>query len=552
MKPTLAIYGIKDRGEYEKTGYVHDHNLCLMQDGKILKYIHLERYTRRKYDNRLDLYIEDIIKKHLPELGDDFDFISVNSFVGSSFISKNGRLRFEADRLKSLTLEPVRGRCWFESAPWSGKEIPGYVCSHETAHTFSCIPFYGLFNDNSLLVHFDGGASSSNFSAFHWKNGKINALEHHWELSHLSKIFNDNSFTFHMLGAAGGEHCSVPGKLMGYAGLGKSDLAIEKWLIGNGYFRDFWEKPEKILQSANNEFGINLQGFDLRNKFFQNAAASFQSIFEKSILDKLHILQKNTGAEYLYYSGGSALNIRANSLILRSAVFKDILIPPCCNDSGLSIGAAVFLEHHKGNSIQLHSPFLNSIGSSSIQKVTDDSIRQSAEILSKGKILAVCIGSGEAGPRALGGRSILALANDRNLAEKVSIQCKKREWYRPVAPVLLFSEAERILAEPVHRLSKYMLLEYSVRKDFYNELSGVIHDNGTVRAQTVKYEYENPFLFRLLSYMKKEYGFSALLNTSFNSAGEPIVQTYEDALRSASVLTVDALLTDRGLVPVYS
>ncbi|HNI97655.1 MAG TPA: carbamoyltransferase C-terminal domain-containing protein [Leptospiraceae bacterium] len=547
MKPTFAIYGIKDRGDYEKTGYVHDHNLCLMQDGKVLKYLQLERFTRRKYDNRLDLYLEDIINEHIPELRSEFDFISVNSFVGSSFISRNGRIRFEADRLNGLSTEPMKGRCWFERENWTGREIPAYLCSHETAHIFSCIPFYGLFNDNSLLVHFDGGASSSNFSAFHWKNQKMNLLEHHWELSHLSKIFNDNSFTFRILGAKGGEHCSVPGKLMGYAGMGKTDPLIEEWIIRNNYFRSFWNEPEIILQSINQEFGLSLDRFDERYDFFQNAAASFQSIFEKSILDKLNALQKKTGAEYLYYSGGSALNIRANSLILRSGIFKDIFIPPCCNDSGLSLGAAAFLEYHKGSRIQHHSPFLNSIGCAFQSDVMEESVNRSAKLLSEGKVLAVSLGYGEVGPRALGSRSMLALADDRGLAEKINIRCKKREWYRPLAPVMLNSEAERILEEPVHRLSEYMLLEYCVRKEYYKELNGVVHKNGTVRAQTVSSEKENPFLFRLLRLLNSKYGVKALLNTSFNCAGEPIVHNYDDAVKSAAKLGADALLTEKGL-----
>lgn len=121
-KPTLAIYGIKDRNQYPITGYTHDHNLTLMQNGKILAYPHLERYTRKKYDNRLDEFIEEILDKYFPEL-DEFDLISVNSFVGNSFISKNGRLRIEAPYHRDLVIRPEKVYGYYQKTLECGKEI---------------------------------------------------------------------------------------------------------------------------------------------------------------------------------------------------------------------------------------------------------------------------------------------------------------------------------------------------------------------------------------------------------------------------------------------
>src|SRR5215510_3218488 len=108
MQPTLALYGIKDRNQLNFPAFVHDHNLCLMQNGKILQYLQLERYTRRKYDNRLDLYLEELIDGGLIALPDEFDLICVNAFVGNAFISKSGRIRFESCRKSQLDncLEP--------------------------------------------------------------------------------------------------------------------------------------------------------------------------------------------------------------------------------------------------------------------------------------------------------------------------------------------------------------------------------------------------------------------------------------------------------------
>lgn len=192
-KPTLAIYGIKDRHNFKYPGFTHDHNLCLMQNGKILQYLQLERFTRKKYDNRLDLFLEELIESKLLELPDEFDFVSVNSFVGNAFISSNGRIRFESSISENLTTKLEKGVGYYQNQLWEGKELLAYNCPHELAHIFSCLPFFGEFKKNSLLISFDGGSSVSNFSAFHFTNGKIELLKFHVDLGYITKFFNDNA-----------------------------------------------------------------------------------------------------------------------------------------------------------------------------------------------------------------------------------------------------------------------------------------------------------------------------------------------------------------------
>jgi len=164
MKPTLSIYGIQDRFS-GLPFHVHDHNICLMQDGEIITYLQLERYTRQKYDNRLPAFIEEIIDNKIIDLPDEFDLVNVNSFVGSCFISKNGRLRFESNKPQEITSGTFKANAYFQKDKQVGLEINSYLVSHELAHIASNMPFFGEFKENSLLVHFDGGASLGNFSA---------------------------------------------------------------------------------------------------------------------------------------------------------------------------------------------------------------------------------------------------------------------------------------------------------------------------------------------------------------------------------------------------
>lgn len=547
-KPTLAIYGIKDRNQLEYPAYTHDHNLCLMQNGKILQYLSLERYTRRKYDNRLDEFIEELIEKNLLQIPEEFDLVSVNSFVGNSFITKKGRIRFEAENRTSLSEDLEKAYGFYQFGNWEGKEISAFNCSQELAHVASCLPFFGNFKDNSLLIHFDGGASISNFSAFHFKDGAVKLLEYGWDLKYLANFFNDNAFTFKILGAKPGEHTSVPGKLMGYACLGNFQKEIERWLISNSFFKDSWNNTDSILHSIKSEFGKTFQTFDNRETFFKDVAATFQHIFERDILKRIEIIQEKVKADYLYYSGGCALNIVANTKIIQSNLFKDVFIPPCCNDSGLSIGAASFLEWKKGNRILIHPPYLNNLGIEEINyQISDEVILKTSEILLSHGIVGICNQNAEAGPRALGNRSLIALPNSKELARRMSMEVKKREWYRPVAPIMLSNIAEKVVGESMHHLSKYMLLDFKIKEEFSRELEGVTHANYTARIQVIRNENENPFMFKLLQHLFEKHKILGLINTSFNAQGEPIVHTAEMAIQSAKRMNLNGLIINNRI-----
>jgi len=542
MKPILAFYGIQDRYSGAYPSFTHDHNLTLFQDGKVRNYIHLERLTRRKNDNRLSEYIEEIIDNQLL-LKEDFELVSVSSFVGNSFISKNGRLRVESTTLPTVdVLNAANG--WFQKSSCQGKAIPSWVVSQELAHVFSCLPFFGNFKENSLLIHFDGGASMGNFSAFHFKKNQLQTLECHWELSHLSKIFNDNALAFSLMKAAPEAHCSVPGKLMGYATMGQADNNLEKWLIENNYFKDIWNDPMPFYLAAQ-KLGWNGNLNQNEDPFLMNVAASLQSIFQKETVNKIQSLQKNTKAEYLYYTGGCALNITTNSKIIQSNLFKDVFIPPACNDSGLSLGAAAFLNWKKNNPIEQHTAYLNFEKKQSPISFSNNTITEVAKRIIAGQIIGICNKEGEAGPRALGNRSIVARLDNKAIAKKVSMNCKGREWFRPIAPIMLERYAKQVTGlKSIHHLSKFMLLDFPILEKYNAQLSGVIHKNNTARIQTIFSRQENPFMHDLLDYLAQHHHQLGLINTSFNYQGEPIVQTKEEAFLAAQKMQLNGVVLD--------
>lgn len=542
-KSTLAIYGIKDIKNSGFPVFVHDHNLSFFDEGKIKRHIQLERITRKKYDNSLDQELYALLKSE-KLIQKDFDLVFVDNVIGRAFISADGEVRFEGALNNDLQIGLEKGKCW-----WYGKEREAYVLNHELAHIYSCLPFFGNFKDNSLLVHFDGGASLSNFSAWTYKNGKLEKLEYHWDLKYLSSLFNANALAFAIIGAKEFDQHSVPGKLMGYASYGEYSEELEKWLVSNNYFQDIWAKKSLFFERARTDWNEDLKSFDQNSKFLQDIAATFQYIFQRDFIVKIQDLRKRTATEYLYLTGGSALNILANSEIVNKEIFKNVFIPPCTNDAGLSIGAGAFLEQIKHGKIELHNPYLNNWGlDSSDVAYSSDDLNEVIRLLLQGKVIGVCNGFGESGPRALGNRSILALANSRMLAKKVSEEHKKREWYRPVAPIMLEKNAKYFTElQQIHHLSRYMLLDFKVLSDKKDEIEGVVHVDGTSRIQTIFKRDDNPFIYDLLDILDREHQVKALINTSFNVKGEPIVHTPEDALHSAKQMKLDGVVINGKL-----
>ncbi len=537
-KPTLAIYGIQDREEYEHPFYVHDHNLAVMQNGAVQWFLQQERISRRKRDNTFHLHLKEILKEK-KLLAGNYDLVFVDNVAGRAFFTREGDARFEAPLNYSLHTDLEKGKCW-----WFGKEKAAWILNHEMAHMFSCLPFFGNFKENSLLVHFDGGASMSNFSAAIFKNNKPEWLEYHWDLKPYSTIYNANALVFAIIGAKLPEQNAVPGKFMGFAGWGTPRQELKDWLFFNNFFQDIWGKTSVFFKKTKENFGVVLKSFDQKHPFIQDVAASLQEIFIEQILKKLQDLKEKTGAENLYYTGGSALNIVANTRIVESSLFNQIFIPPCTEDSGLALGAAAFAEWKKHGSVKLHNSYLNNWNIENL-KLTYDSatIKKVAELLIDGKIVGVCNGFGEAGPRALGNRSILALSNSKKLSGEISMNRKGREWYRPLAPVALEKNTRYFTGKKeIHPLSKFMLLDFNVLPEKRKEIAGAVHADGTARFQTLFNRKDNPFLFDLLEYLDLKHDIKALINTSFNRRGEPIVHSEEDAIATAKEMKLDAVV----------
>jgi carbamoyltransferase len=542
---TIGLYGIRDTTHGTHPTYTHDHSVAVMRAGRVETVVPLERWTRRKYDNRLDRFLPEILADICPK-NEPVRFVSVNNFIGAAFQTADGNLRIEPSAPVTIDARPVPARVrWYPDGLVLHPASAEALC-HELAHVASLLPFVGRFEPESLLVHIDGGASDSACSFWWWDGERARLLESSWaRLKTPVNNFNVGPLARAILNLAPHEHLSMPGKLMGYAGHGTPDPTLRAWLEEHRFFLDGPAESATLLALVNERFGTTWSAFDLSEPLCRDLCASMQQYFEDTVSAAILDWQARTGARHLYYAGGAALNIPTNARLEASGRFLSIHIPPCTSDTGLALGAAAWREYLDRGELERHGPFLCWTPLRSDTPLTE--IDALAERLARGEILGVCNGAAEIGPRALGHRSILARPDRVELRRRVSEAIKRREWYRPVAPVLTAEVAEQAFGPEVARstLAPYMLGAWPLRPGWESRFAGVVHADGTLRAQVLHpNDPDQAFLHALLTRLWRTHGIAGLINTSFNGPGEPIVHTPQQALASARQLGLDGVIID--------
>lgn len=521
----------------------HDHGVALFVDGRLTWALELERYTRHKHDNRLHLFLEHLIEEGVLPLPDHFRIVAVDSLAGRAFLTSSGKWRIEGNYIplpEGTPLQPARAFVGFE-------KVEAFHCFQELAHPASNLPFTGGFEENSLLVHLDGGASQGNSSAFLYKDGRITYVYHSWDTLFAVLNFGYNQLTYGMLGMHEDTRMAAPGKLMGYAAYGQDTPGLRAWLHQHDWFRKHLQAPEQFFKAAREDFGWHATGFDLHDQLLKDIAACCQAEFEEQMLSLLTMLRERTGATRLYAAGGATLNVELNRKLLASRLFDEVFIPPCCSDCGLAIGAAALAEFLDRGFVERHTPFLNNAGLSPMNnwgRPVD--IKELGDRLERGQVVAVCTGTAEVGPRALGHRSLLASPADVRSRTYLSETIKRREWYRPVAPVVLEDLAEDLFPGATGTtLTDFMLCNVVVHPDWRDRIPAVVHVDGTARVQVVRKDATEQNLLRaLLHEVWEAYQLPCLINTSFNGPGEPIVHTAGQAIEMAQRLGADVLVID--------
>jgi carbamoyltransferase len=273
---------------------------------------------------------------------------------------------------------------------------------------------------------------------------------------------------------------------------------------------------------------------------FADCAASVQRVLEETLVEMARALHQETGLPDLCLGGGVALNGVANTRILTESGFERVFVPPAPDDAGCAVGAALYADRihfrNPARDIPDH-PFWGPLvdGSELARLAREDGhlveeiqegalINQVADDLAAGRVVGWMDGALELGPRALGHRSILAAPQTAEMRDRLNHEIKFREPFRPFAPVVPVDVADRYFDLPPGgaRLARFMSGVFPVRREWQSRLQAVTHVDGTARVQALEPEMA-PRLHALLDAYGRRSGMPVLLNTSFNLAGEPIV-----------------------------
>jgi carbamoyltransferase len=335
------------------------------------------------------------------------------------------------------------------------------------------------------------------------------------------------------------------GKTMGLSAYGDKDLIFHNLFIKDNIANDYYFGHEQIGEnrSATNRFLQHLSVESVPEndfKIYADYAWQVQKQTQEAVASLIGRYVEKTGVKNVCIAGGYGLNVVANHYYITQFPDVNFFFEPIPDDSGNSIGAAMKLyrdETLDTNVYPLDHIFFNG-KKHSLDNIVGDkiTIKEVAKLLSENKSVAVYQGLAEAGPRALGNRSILFDARDKDAKEKVN-KIKKREWYRPFAGMVLEEDAQIYFNTGKIKQSEFMTISFPVTNKALNEIPGIIHVDETCRIQTVN--KTNPIIYDLIKEFKDITGVGVLLNTSFNLAGKPLVETPQDAIETLNFSNLD-------------
>jgi carbamoyltransferase len=290
-------------------------------------------------------------------------------------------------------------------------------------------------------------------------------------------------------------------------------------------------------------------------------AARLQRTTERFLLRLAEQLHGATGAHTLCFSGGVALNVLANRRLQDDSPFRRLVVQPAASDSGIALGCALLGAIEAGGPLPaapeisvLARPRPEAETATALAAATQrglavsrpgDLLGHAVERLARGEVVGWFEGGSELGPRALGHRSLLADARDPAAKERVNALVKHREPFRPFAPVVLEERRGELFDLPLP--SENMLFSAPVLPAARARVPAITHVDGTARVQTVSARYPGR-LRALLERFAAATGVPALLNTSLNGPGEPIVETADDAIALLERSGMHALVLEDAVV----
>lgn len=541
----------------------HDRGACLIIDGKVVANIANERLDRIKYSSSPEIPYESI------------DALLKYCNIDISQISCVG--------ISSAGLESEKAKQFYKDEffmHYNCDEIPFFFVSHHLAHAYS-VYFSSQF-DESLIFVADGGGDyvldkQEAETLYYGSHGKIEQLSARVQdiavrkmeypvntiypfmpecvREHQISLARKYEQITHLIGFGYGQS----GKTMGLASYGKSyfdysnlNYADLKYSLK---YRDMLEDIYALQVMS----GKNHKDFIASER--HNIAATLQEFTERALISFLKNQQKKFKCDNLCIAGGIFLNCLTNHKIICECGFKNVFILPAAGDDGQALGSAYFAYKEMfgyKSKFKIDLPYLGfSYSDNEIEKAIiaknvsyhkysyEELAQVVAQHIAENKIVGMHRGRTEIGPRALCHRSIMANPANPNMKDILNSRVKHREEFRPFAPTV--TQEDQFKYFDLKAPSEYMLLAPIVKDEYRTKLPSVTHVDNTARVQAISKE-KDPFLHNLLLEIEKLIGVSVVLNTSFNVAGEPIVETPQDALNTFLKTNIDVLVIENYVI----
>ena len=529
---------------------LHDTSVALLKNGKPIAAVEEERFIRQKHTtnfpiqslkwvlNYAGITLKDIEKIVLSFKIDDFKdniYPFEQNTIMQDDLTKNGQIKIIRDNnLVYNNLLQKLNR--YGISNWIG--IP-----HHLAHAAGAYYSSGFKNANIIII--DGRGEKFSTSLLSGENGKIHSLKEYSIKDSLGHLYTYVTYLAGLYSSIGQE-----GKTMGLAPFGKPNIEMEQLFNNIIYY-------ENLSYKINKKNLYKLKQFLQKEGKITKASASLayyvQRLYNQVIIGLAQEAYTLTGYKNFALSGGVTLNCEGNRQLLSLPYVNKLFIQPAANDSGSSLGAALYWwnKYNKPNS-NISFDNLVYLG----PKYTNDEIIDllkkyklpytfekapetlAANLLADGKIIGWFQGRLEYGPRALGNRSILANPLLPNVKKKINTLIKFREPWRPFAPSILREHIRDYFC--VDGDFPYMTICLKCKKDKEHQIADALNIDGTARIQTVSKE-NNLMYYNLLTKFYEKTSLPILLNTSLNSH-EPMVCTPRDAIRTFMTSGLDILI----------
>jgi len=526
---------------------MHDSSVAIIHNGQVEYFSKEERLTRKKRDMRPYLSFDNALKYSKGKI----DYVVISS------PNKNDNLNKELEIYikKKLDVKIIR------------------LCDHHHL-SHASLAFYNSGFDKSLAVVID--RNGSKFDRLRESESVfISQYPHHFEPIYksywLEKIgmFEDNlnyekikeitkdfpnceivadstmniTKVYESATTLIGQGALENGKTMGLAAYGKdqpfkslfvNDIPNTNLFVSRIDFNQQVVLKEHLQKQVKNVPKTNYE-------FYADYAFQVQKQTQQQVLKLVKKYVEKTGIKKVCLTGGYGLNVVTNEYLVKNLPDVEFYFEPLADDSGNSIGAAMYIYRNETKDVKKY-PLKHTFFNHNKKNIDIEGInvttKEIANYLSQSKIVAVYNGQAEAGPRALGNRSILFDPRNSNAKDIVN-KVKKREWYRPFAGSVLKEDMKNYFETHHIKSSPFMTISFQVKNNKKNIIPGVIHMDNSCRIQSV--DTDIPHFYNLLKEFKNITNESVLLNTSFNMAGEALVESLDDAINTFNKTEIDIL-----------